>query len=259
MTHIDHIVWERQAVLNDVAWQSRLVIMENQIEGHLAIDSRLDQLEFTASDDIRPKIIEAANEAFSSMQTLNASVRISGTFRKPDIELHSDVGEQIAAGVKFAFAHQLDLAKAKLMAEVSDYADQHIQALKNRFAAEYTQLLEENQDLITKASEVRTLVADLRSGNMDARGLVRSVSSSSLINEKDRDKINGTMEKVDSVFSGQIPSELQKKIPQLPADLPFQPGILPFQSGNLPLQSGSFRSLLPTRPKQFSSQPKTLP
>ncbi len=46
-----------QAVLRDVTWQSRLVIVDNRIEGHLAIDSRLDQMTFTANDDVRPEII----------------------------------------------------------------------------------------------------------------------------------------------------------------------------------------------------------
>ena len=162
-------------------------------------------------------------------------------------------------GVKVAFTHQLKVAKEKLMEEVTDYADEHIQTLKNRFAAEYTRLLEDNSDLISKASEVQSLVASLRSGNMDARSLVKQVSSSSLIKDKDRAKIDGVMERVDAVLSGQIPPSLQKKIPMIPGNLPLQPGILPIQSGNLPFQTGSFRSLLPTRPKQQSTVPKAKP
>ena len=248
-----------QAVLNDVTWQSRLVIVEDRIEGHLAIDSRLDQLSFTANDDVRPEIVAAVNDAFSNLQTLNATVQISGTLRQPNIELHSDVGEQVASGVKIAFTHQLEAAKEKLMDEVTDYADEHIQTLKNRFAAEYTRLLDDNADLISQTSEVHTLVASLRSGNMDARSLVKQVSSSSLIKDKDRAKIDGVMEKVDAVLSGQLPPSLQKKIPTIPVNLPLQPGILPIQSGNLPFKSGSFKSFLPTRPKQPSTETRPKP
>jgi len=225
-----------RAVLNDLSWQSQLVLVENRIQGHVELNSQLDQLIFSASADVRPEIVQAANEAFSALQTLNATVQISGTLRKPNIELNSDVGEQVATGVKTAFAHQLKVAKAKLIEEVGDYADEHMQTLKNRFAAEYGQLLQENADLIAKATEVKTIVASLQSGNIDARSLVKQVSSSSLIKDKDREKINSTVEKLDSALSGQIPPELQKKIPTLP--------------GNAALNTGSLRSLLPPRLQQ---------
>jgi uncharacterized protein (TIGR03545 family) len=144
-----------QAVLNDVKWQSRLVIVENRIQGHLILDSRLDHLAFSANSEVRPEIIEAANEVFASLQSLNATVQISGTLREPDIELQSDVGELVASGVKTAFTHQLAIAKEKLMAEVTDFADEQFQTLKNRFAAEYGQLERDNAELISKVSEVR--------------------------------------------------------------------------------------------------------
>jgi len=248
-----------QAILNDVTWQSRLVVVENRIQGYLVLDSQLDQLAFSANEDVRPEIIEAANEVLSSLQTLNATVQISGTLRKPGIELHSDVGEQVASGVKVAFTHQLAVAREKLMAEVSDYADEHIQTLKNRFAADYDRLLLDNAELIEKAAEVQMLVASLRSGKMGARSLVKQVSSSSLINDRDREKVNSAMEKVDSVLSGQLPGSLQNKIPTLRGNLPLQPGWLPDYSGNLPSQPGSFRSLLPSRPKRPSTDLKLKP
>ena len=240
------------AVLNDVSWQSRLVLVENRIEGHLAIDSRLDKMAFIANNDLRPEIVEGVNEAFSHLQSLNALVQISGTLRKPHIELDSDVGEQVAEGVKVAFAHQLDIAKAKVMTEVTEYADEQIQMLTSRFAGEYNKLLEDNQELISKAMEVKTLVASLQSGKADPRTLVKQVSNSGLIHDTDRAKIDSAMGNLDAVLSGQTPSSLQKKIPTIP-------GNLPFQAGNLPQQLGSFRSLLPTRPKQQLTEPKSTP
>ena len=117
----------------------------------------------------------------------------------------------------------------------------------------------DNAELIEKAAEVRTLVASLRSGKMGARSLVKQVSSSSLIKDRDREKVNRSMEKVDSILSGQLPGDLQHKIPTLRGNLPLQPGLLPDYSGNLPLQSGSFRSLLPPRPKSPSTDLKLKP
>ena len=247
------------AVLNDVTWQSRLMLVDNRIEGHLAIDSRLDEMAFTADKDLRPEIVEGVNEAFSHLRTLNALVQISGTLREPNIELDSDVGEQVAEGVKVAFLHQLHLAKAKVMTEVTEYADEQVQMLTSRFTGEYSRLLEDNQELISKAMEVKTLVASLRSGNVYPRGLMKQVSNSSFIKEADRKKMDDVMERVDSVMSGQIPSELRQKIPKLRGNFPMSPDLLPMKPGNLPLQPGSFGSLLPSRPKQQSPELKTKP
>ncbi|MCA9011244.1 MAG: TIGR03545 family protein [Planctomycetaceae bacterium] len=245
------------AIMNSIAWQSRLVVVENHIQGHLTLNSRLDSLTFSANDELRPEIVEAANEVFADLRSLNATVQISGTIREPQIEMHSDVGEQVASGVKVAFTHQMEIAKEKLVAEVSDFADEQIQTLKNRFAADYDRLLRENKELIEKASEVQTLVASLRSGNVDARGLVKQVSNSSLIKDKDRAKLNGAMEKFDDVLSGQIPADLQKKIPQLPGTLSLPPGMLPTPSANSILQNGSLKSFLPTRPREASAKPQS--
>jgi len=234
-----------QALLHDVTWQSRLVVIDHRIHGYLALDSRLENLKFSANKDVRPEIIEAANDVFSNLQTLNATVQISGTLRKPSIELHSDVGDQVASGVKLAFTHQLEVAKEILMAEITDYADEHIQTLKNRFAADYDRLLRDNAELIDKAAEVQTVVASLRSGHMDARGLVKQISSSNLLHDKDREQVKRAMKNVDAVLNGHIPSDLQSKIPTLRGDLPFQPG--------------TFRSLLPPRLQPLAHEVKLNP
>jgi hypothetical protein len=242
-----------------VAWQSRLVIVGNRIEGHLALHSRLDRLAFSANEDVRPEIVKTANDVFSSLQILNATVQISGTIFAPDIELQSDVGEQVASGVKVAFTHQMQVAKERLISEVSDFADEHVQTLRNRFAADYDRLLLDNAELIREASEIQNLMASLRSGNMDARGLMKQVSTSSIVNDKDREKLNGAIEKIDSVLDGQIPPGLQGRFPKLPGNLPNQPDFLSTPSGNFPLNPGRFQSLLPTRSKQSSSDVKMEP
>jgi uncharacterized protein (TIGR03545 family) len=243
-----------QAVLNDVAWQSRLVVAGNRIQGHLALNSRLNLLEFAVADDVRPEIVEAANDVFRNLQTLNATVQISGTMLDPEIELDTDIGEQVASNVKVAFTHQMNAAKARLIAEVDDFADEHVQTLRNRFAADYDRLLLDNAELIQQASEVQNLVASLRSGKMDARGLMKQVSSSSLIKDKDMEKLNGTLKKADNVLSGQIPSELQDKLPKLPGNLPIQPNLRPSPAGIFATPPNNFRSLLPARPRPTSEE-----
>ena len=88
---------------------------------------------------------------------------------------------------------------------------------------------------------------------------MKQASNSRLIKDKDREKINDVMDRVDSVMSGTLPDSLQSRIPTLPGNLPVPPGFFPNQSGNQALLPGSFRSLLPARPKSPSSDLKSKP
>ncbi|MFN9961026.1 MAG: hypothetical protein ACK55I_48725, partial [bacterium] len=101
--------------LSDLCWQSRLRLQDSRIEGQIDLDSEISNLKFEATEDVRTEIVDAANDAMTSLSRLNATVMISGTLRDPEIHLESDVGEQISEGVKHAFTQQLNLAKERLV------------------------------------------------------------------------------------------------------------------------------------------------
>jgi hypothetical protein len=215
------------ATLSDLAWTTRLTLIKDRIDGSIALKSQVGNLKFDASDDVRSEIVVAANDAFSAIRILNASVRLGGTLRSPTIELQSDVGEQVALGVQQAFTHQLDHAKERLLSEVNAYAGDQIEKLTGRFKGEYDKLMSENKDLLEQVSEVRTIVASFQSGKIDPATLLKQVSSSKLIPAKEQQKINRVMEEIDNTLQGRsLPAGLQKKIPQIPPAVLQLPGSL---------------------------------
>ncbi len=213
------------ATLGDLNWAIRLSLIEDQIDGQIDLHSRIADLVFQATDDVPPEIIEAANDAFSAVKTVNAAVLLSGSLLKPEIDLSSDVGEQVASGVQSAFAHQLDRAKERLLSELNSYAADQFQKLKDRFSKDYEHLMADNSRLLEQANEVRTIVASLKSGKVDPSTVFRNVADSKLIPEKDKAKIQKVMSDVGGGLQrGKLPGKLQDELPIDPSTLPKLPG-----------------------------------
>ncbi len=253
--------------LSDLSWQTQLRVQDSRIEGQIDLDSEISNLKFAATEDVRTEIVDAANDAMTSLSKLNATVMIGGTLRDPEINLESDVGEQISEGVKHAFTQQLDIAKERLVAEVNTFAGEQIEKLTGRFKGEYDQLMTKNKDVLEQIGEVREIVATLRSGKVDPQTLVRQVTNSKLIPQKDQEKIRRIMGDVEQTLNGHaLPESLQQKIQGLPVAIPNLQSEIPqvhslfpqFQKDNtrlsdelqqlpvsVPQLPGSFRSLFP--------------
>lgn len=207
--------------MSDLSWRTRLRLVRNRIDGTIDLDSQLGNLKFEAPENVRTEIVDAANQALTSLSVLNARVVLGGTLRDPDIKLESDVGEQISEGVKHAFTQQVDIAKERLVAEVNTFAGEQIEKLTGRFKGEYDQLMTKNKDVLEQIGEVREIVATLRSGKMDPQTLVRQVTNSKLIPEKDQQKIRQIVGDVDQVLNGHaLPAGLQQRIKGLPLTVP---------------------------------------
>jgi hypothetical protein len=183
---------------------------------------------------MRSEITEAANDAFSGIRVLNASVKLGGTLREPEIDLQSDVGEQVALGVQTAFTNQLDKAKERLISEVNSYASDQIEKLKERFTGEYDKLRDDNKELLAQINEVREIVATLQSGKLDTQTIFRQVKNSKLIPQKDQEKITRVMDEIDNTLKGRsLPLGIQEKL-NLPAGAMELPGILQRSNGQFP-------------------------
>ncbi|MFO1001402.1 MAG: TIGR03545 family protein [Planctomycetaceae bacterium] len=222
------------ATLSDLAWTTRLALIEDAIEGNIDLKSNVTNLSFQASEDMRSEITEAANDAFAGIRVLNASVKLGGTLRDPELDLQSDVGEQVALGVQTAFTNQLDKAKERLISEVNSYASDQIEKLKERFTGEYDKLRDDNKELLAQINEVREIVATLQSGKLDAQTIIRQVKSSKLIPQKDQEKISRVMDEIDNTLQGRsLPLGIQEKL-NLPAGAMELPGILQRSNGQFP-------------------------
>jgi len=225
-----------EAGLSNLTWTAQVALTGNDMSGFIQLVSDIDGLSFEASDDVRPEILEAANEALHDIQSLDVVLALTGTLQKPDIVLSTELGDQIASGIQTAVMHQLDKARARLLEEADRQATAQLARLRTRFGEEYNRLAKENEQLITQVQEVTQLLAALRSGKVDPRAVIQQVSNSKLLKEKDRESVQRVVNGVNGVMQGQLPQELLQKLP-IPRSTDSEtatlmiPGMLP---GSLP-------------------------
>ena len=225
-----------EAGLSNLTWTAQVALTGDDMSGFIQLVSDIDGLSFEASDDVRPEILEAANEALHDIQSLDVVLALTGTLQKPDIVLSTELGDQIASGIQIAVMHQLDRARARLLEEADRQATAQLARLRTRFGEEYNRLAKENEQLITQVQEVTQLLAALRSGKVDPRAVIQQVSNSKLLKEKDRESVQRVLNGVNGVMQGQLPQELLQKLP-IPRSTDSEtatlmiPGMLP---GSLP-------------------------
>lgn len=225
-----------QAGLSNLTWSAQVSLTGNEMSGFIQLLSDIDGLSFEASSDVRPEIVEAANEALHGIQSLDVVLALTGTLQKPDIVLSTELGDQIATGIQTAVMHQLDKARTRLLEEADRQATAQLARLRTRFGEEYQRLATDNEKLITQVREVSALLATLKSGKVDPQAVIRQVSNSRLLKEKDREAVERVMNGVNGVMQGQLPQELIKRLPIPTTDDPnaaplMIPGMLP---GSLP-------------------------
>ncbi len=208
------------ARLSNIGWDLKLKLKEDQLAGVVQLQSSLIEPVFTANPSVRQEFIQAASDALSTIHSFDAQLEIAGTVRKPEIELHSDLGAQIGQGVQQAFANQLQNAKARLMAEVNTFASDQMTKMSARFASEYDQLTKENAELIAQVQEVQSLVTALQGGRIDPNAVFRQVGDSKLLNGKQQESVSKAMQEAEKVMNinkvlgqGRIPNGLPGNAP----------------------------------------------
>ncbi|MCA9033974.1 MAG: TIGR03545 family protein [Planctomycetaceae bacterium] len=201
------------ARLGEVSWGMDLTVVEKQIAGRVQLQSVLHDASLTASEGIRPEFLTAAREALNSIHQVNASMNLGGTLLKPTMRIESDLGKQIVDGVQLAFAHQIDQARERLIADVNAYATNQVSKLSTRFSSEFQRLRDDNAELIAQVQEVQSIVATFRSGKVDINTLARTASNSQFLSDKQKQQVDRTMNDMNAVMSGGLPDSLARKIP----------------------------------------------
>lgn len=226
--------------LRNMDWSLKMKLGGERLQGFVNLKSEIEGLSFSASEDVRTEVVEAANEALSGLKRFDAVAAFTGTLRKPEIMLSSGIGEEIAQGVRQAFLTQLEKARTRLLEELDSRAAEQLAKVKGRCSAEYQELLADNGKLLEQVREVRTLLASLRGGKVDPAVIMRQVSRSKLLREKDQktlQQVDRVLNEFEGAMQGRIPQALVKKLPVSPEVLQggiptltipgFFPGALP--------------------------------
>ena len=205
------------AGISDVHWTARLTFTEDRVAGHVDIVSDFGQPKVTAKHRLASSLADLAEQTLAGISGITARLTVGGTIRRPEIQLTSDLGPQIAAGFDTAFSAFVPQMKQQLTAELTGFLDGQRTAFLQKYGTRYQQLLDEHKEVIAGLTEAHQIAADLRSGQVDADRVFRLASESGLLKEKDAEKADRYRDKAGEVLRGlQSPEKtLQDALPNL--------------------------------------------
>lgn len=184
-----------QIHLDSLNWDVRLALRADELSGHVSLQAPVRSI--TAhSDRLPPRLTAALQDSLDELHAANADLTISGTVRKPVLELSSPIGEQLADGVRTVLRSHLEQTRQQLARQADAFADEQIVRLRTHISGEYDAMLADHADTMRDIQNVQTLVASLQSGQLDPESLFRTAAESKLLDDRSQQKLDGTLDDV---------------------------------------------------------------
>lgn len=190
------------ASLNNLHWKANVTLTEGQIDGRVILQSKFGKSNFQTSRPYATALASVAEQTLQSIHTVNALIDLKGSVRKPEVSMTSDLGTQVADGFQAAFQAQLPAMKQQALQLVATYAADQKKELTSKLGGRYSALLADHEQLMTSVNSVRTIVADLRKGQVNPNTIFRTVSDSGALKQKDQEKADKYFGEANKVMEG---------------------------------------------------------
>ncbi len=190
------------ASLNNLHWNANVTLTEGQINGRIEMKSDFGHSKFQTARPYAASLAAVAEQTLQSIHTVNAVIEIKGDARKPDVNMTSDLGSQVAAGFETAFQTQLPEMKKQALTMVSSYAIDQKKEISTKLGSRYSTLLADHEKLMNGLNSVRTIASNFRNGQVDPNSVFRTVSDSGLLKQKDQQKADKYFGEANKVLEG---------------------------------------------------------
>lgn len=131
--------------------KGEVVLKCEQLSGQILWNQSDVQLGASVGKIKDPQLQLALQESLNSLKRIEATVELSGTLEKPAWKLQSDLGPQLAVGLKSAMSGYLEARTEKLMAGVREKVDKQMAKLtqqRDKAQQELMAKLGKNQELL---------------------------------------------------------------------------------------------------------------
>ncbi len=190
------------ASLSNLHWMARLTLIENHVQGQITVSSNLNSPELHVQNEFAAALAGVAQQTLAGIQHVNATIQLDGPIKKPNVNVTSDLGEQVVTGFDAAFAEYQPQLQALLAEKVSGYVDEQRQKLATTFGGRHEQLLADNTRVLEGLDQIRQLGVALKSGKADPNAIFRTVSESGVLSAKDQKKADEVMQKSNRILDG---------------------------------------------------------
>jgi len=209
----DHVT----ASIDNIRWVARLTLVEDGITGRIDVMSDFGQPQVRVQNRYAASLAGMAEQTLAGISTVNATLQINGTIRNPQIDISSNLGEQMAVGFETAFASFVPLMKQQLTAELNTFVDKQRQEFIAKYQGKASELLADYENVISGLNQANELASAFRSGNLQPDAVFKFASDNGMLKEKDQQKVEEYRSKTDDVLNGlRNPQQtLQDKLPGL--------------------------------------------
>lgn len=136
-----------------------LDLLGDELAGVIRMDQPGVDLEPHLSGTLnRPLVAQRISTTASAIQDLTASLVLSGTITRPAVKLHSNVGQQLADGLRTAFADEVAHRQEQLVSEANQEIEAQLVKLQTKIGEQQKELLEKLQ---LDSTQINLLKKDL--------------------------------------------------------------------------------------------------
>ncbi len=190
------------AGLSNLHWMARITLVENRVQGKITVTSDFGSPEFRVKNEFAAALAGVAQQSLAGIRQVNATIQLDGPVLKPNVNVNSDLGEQIATGFDAAFAEYLPQIQGMLAKKISGYAEEQRQKLATTFGGRHEELLADNTKVLEGLDQIRQLALALKSGKADPNAVFRTVSESGVLSTGDQQKADEVMQQTNKVLDG---------------------------------------------------------
>ncbi|HTN76482.1 MAG TPA: TIGR03545 family protein [Pirellulaceae bacterium] len=138
---------------------AELELHGEQLTGRVLLQQKTLQLTAQMPPRYGPRVAESVANALGHVQHLQAEVRLAGTLDKPSLQLRSNLGPQVSAGLSQALRQELALRQAELGATLDQYLARQQSEFDELVATERQRALDQLQLSSSEIENVKQLVA----------------------------------------------------------------------------------------------------
>ena len=122
---------------------AELAIVDQSVEGHIALRQQNLQLTTRLSDDYTRYVSSnSLQAALQPIQQLETQILVSGPLKRPRWKLQSNLGPQLAAGLQAAVRNELAEREQQLLAMANQRAEEELAKLQQQLAEKHQSLLQ---------------------------------------------------------------------------------------------------------------------
>lgn len=189
------------ARMDNLHWTARVTLSGGSIDGTIQLQSHFGdaQLQTESDKPLLTSLSTLAENTLGGIQTINGTIRLTGSVKRPDVRFESDLGTQVATSLESAMTSFLPQVQGQLLTAFDGYVQQQKQKLYGKLGDQYKHILEDHQQLLASISQTRQLLTDLKSGRANPDAVFQAVSQSGVLSQRDQqkaDEIRGTANQI---------------------------------------------------------------